>query len=245
MKKDVLRYAQKFIKDFEITAPADPFKIAERLGIDIVYEKITDAEAYLICGGNNTIILSDKLKNSNRVNFTIFHEIGHYIIPWHNLNEFRCSKNDIGISTNNNLFESEANIFASEILLPTQLIKDRIYKKNIDWELIKNIANDTGASLTATVLKVVDLYDGAMAFAYCIDKRVKWAYKNSYFNFDIVSKLNMYSFAYDFFENHEEVNCDEKVYDYAWITNGDNDEIREISISMKNLNAVFTILLKK
>ncbi len=106
-------------------------------------------------------IIINKSRNIERQRFTLAHELGHIIIPWH-----------VGIILDKNIFnedhyedheykdmEAEANHFAAEILLPTEFIIDCITKDfNTNTteigHFIENLAKKAQTSLIATTLKV-------------------------------------------------------------------------------------------
>jgi Zn-dependent peptidase ImmA (M78 family) len=106
-------------------------------------------------------IIINTTKSIERQRFTLAHELGHIIIPWH-----------IGIILDKNIhaddyyedheykgMEVEANQFAAELLLPTEFLKDYISKTfnpgaTDIGPFIENLASRAHTSLIATTLKV-------------------------------------------------------------------------------------------
>lgn len=53
------------------------------------------------------------------------------------------------------IIENEANDFASELLLPEADIQSIVRKRRLSMDLVKDISEDYGISLTATALKII------------------------------------------------------------------------------------------
>ena len=97
-------------------------KILSFLGISVKQENLDDELLGVLNITDNMIILSNSL-TGHRKNFTIAHEIGHYVLHSkaleHLLAEYgeNVTSISIGNKTNNHL-ERQANHFASWLLLP-------------------------------------------------------------------------------------------------------------------------------
>lgn len=84
------------------------------------------------------IILASN-KSLNRQRFTLAHEIGHLIIPWHVFGSIIVCHTDLyGVmnSSNYKIIESEANEFASELLLPYEWLTEIIRRLDGNLEQI-------------------------------------------------------------------------------------------------------------
>lgn len=70
------------------------------------------------------IILNDTITPQSRVNFTLAHELGHYVLPWHKEVEYICGPVYVlaGLGPNNQ--EWEANQFAAELIMPEEQFRD-------------------------------------------------------------------------------------------------------------------------
>lgn len=115
------------------------------------------------------IIYNDAIKYPGRINFTIAHEFGHYILHRkkypHGLN---CDKNDINRDDDAKSVEREANIFASYLLMPLDDFRETSKKYPFSPELFQALSKRYNTSLTATVLKWIDMTD-QMAMAVFSD----------------------------------------------------------------------------
>lgn len=106
--------------------------IAAALGIDFIEEHDSDGiEGMLaILDGRGAVSLNRNLRPGRR-NFTLAHEIGHFVIPGHRFvsKKFQCAKRDMGRERGRGNWdqrpiieriEIEANEFAATLLVPRQ-----------------------------------------------------------------------------------------------------------------------------
>jgi len=132
----------------------------------------------------SNIIIINTNKPLTRRRFTLAHELGHVIIPWHTgiIVDTDC----FDFYTNENYYpelESEANEFASELLLPKEIIIPIINSKIDSKQNIGNICTDlselANTSLLATIFKIFpQLYSNACFVVTDESKKVKFAAKN-------------------------------------------------------------------
>jgi len=131
----VEKRAYKLLDDLQIrNAPVPVDEIAERLGIQIVYEPFDgELSGVLYREGQDVIIGVNASHPSNRKRFTIAHEIGHFLL--HKGNEihidrnFRLNFRDNSSSTATNREEIEANAFAAALLMPEQWVMNSVLEK--------------------------------------------------------------------------------------------------------------------
>lgn len=152
------QYAQDIVSSFDLTPPIDLAKICETLELKINYEPLCSIEALLIVssGKKNVIIDNSKKIYPQRERFTIAHEIGHYIIPWHE-NLQQCDK--IVNFESDDEFENQANDFASELLVPKSNLLEDIKDKKITLSLIKYLAEQYNVSLVLMARRVLQYAD--------------------------------------------------------------------------------------
>lgn len=121
------------------------------------------------------IIYNNSIKYPGRINFTIAHEFGHYILHRkkypHGLN---CDKNDINRDDKVKYVEREANIFASYLLMPFDDFRETSKKYPFSIELFKVLAYRYNTSLTATVLKWIDMTDKMAMAVFSDNGFIEW-----------------------------------------------------------------------
>jgi Zn-dependent peptidase ImmA (M78 family) len=175
-------YAIDLLNKLDISQlPIDPFDIANKLGIPVVEADAKGYEGLLLKNKDNArIIISKNIPNRGRRYFTLAHEIGHFSIPSHTSNTFECIPNPF---YRGHIIENEANIFASELLLPERLIKPMLHKYKPDFESISELAEDCDTSLTATAIKFIRHTDDCCALLAISDNKIRWFQKSSSFPF--------------------------------------------------------------
>lgn len=121
------------------------------------------------------IIYNTSIKYLGRINFTIAHEFGHYLLhrkiyP----SGLQCAKDDIyGDSTKKHI-ETEANIFASYLLMPFDDFRKTSALYPFSPELFHNLAERYNTSLTATILKWIDMTDKKAMAIFSDNGFIEW-----------------------------------------------------------------------
>jgi len=95
--------------------------VLKEFGIRVVLDKPLNKDGYLVCaGGQKLIFVSSKITNEHRQSFIAAHEIGHFLL--HSGQLYGCSNisETKALIINSCDQESEANAFASELLLPKE-----------------------------------------------------------------------------------------------------------------------------
>lgn len=150
----VKKLATNIVNKYNLNPPVDPVSIIESYGVKIIEgQNQYGIEAYTNLGNSNEIYINTDITFAPRKKFTLAHELGHIIIPWHN-GDIKCNTdtpyNFIGGKRLLDIQELEANIFASELLMPNEWIKQQIPNEDIDLEeLIKSIKDKAETSVMA------------------------------------------------------------------------------------------------
>lgn len=167
------------------------------LGADINEIKRLDLEGYeggLIAWQDKfegTILINNK-SIRQRQRYTIGHELGHFLNPWHeppNDEGFRCTAKDMVRSDAHAIdrsirMEVEANIFAAELLFPrTLFIADLKRRVGLDLQHILALAERYDMSKEATARRYVALQDEPCAVVFSRNGVVRYFRKNEYFPF--------------------------------------------------------------
>lgn len=97
------------------SVPICPYNLAESLGLDIRFVKISSFEGMYIAGDN--VVLISAQRPEGRKRFTCAHEIGHHLLKHGTVID------EIIESGSDNEMEKEADFFASMVLMPVSLIK--------------------------------------------------------------------------------------------------------------------------
>jgi Zn-dependent peptidase ImmA (M78 family) len=93
-------------------------------------------------------------RNARRIRFTLAHELGHILIPWHAGHII----DDIGAENNIDFYyghmEKEANEFASELLIPQNFVQEIVLDgRDIKW-MIEEIVHECDVSVPAAFIRL-------------------------------------------------------------------------------------------
>lgn len=105
-------------------------------GLDIVEVRIRDVDGFegmLLTDARRSegSILANSANGTQRARFTVAHELGHFLMEWHQQDprgSFICAAADfrrtkLGVADQHKRQEAEANSFAAELLVPTTWVK--------------------------------------------------------------------------------------------------------------------------
>jgi Zn-dependent peptidase ImmA (M78 family) len=152
------RPAERMLMALGIERPEqiDLETIAWEGGAVVKYRPLDKCEAMIVGGQRRAIITVNSRAIVARRRFSLAHEIGH----WHHHRGkiLFCSAADIGNLAHGPLDpESQADQFASDLLLPDFMFRPRIMKmKRLVLSVVREVAEEFSVSLTATLLKLVE-----------------------------------------------------------------------------------------
>lgn len=135
--------------------PYDLLSLAKKYGdVEYIYFPISaDGVTIGIGGSERPNILINESAPEARQKFTLAHELGHVIIPWHTGIIVSHLNND-GDDYEYRQMESEANRFAAELLIPTAWLVSEYEKFSSFSKYLRHIISVTGASRDAVLIKV-------------------------------------------------------------------------------------------
>lgn len=112
-----------------------------------------------------TVILNSSTPPT-RQRFTLAHELGHILIPWHT-GSIIDHVDPAKTHANNNYwtFESEANAFAGELLVPSQWLDLLIAETDNIAKVHKRIALECEVSMHAAAIRLSQFLPGSFVFA--------------------------------------------------------------------------------
>ena len=157
-----LTLPERLLQRFGVERPdeIDVEAIAWELGAKVKYRELHACEARIVGREDRAIITVDTRVSPRRQRFSVAHELGH----WHHHRGrcLICRAEDIGAARRSaNDPERVANDYASDLLLPRYIL-DPILRgvPKPALKAVRDIASAFDASLTATLIKIVetDLY---------------------------------------------------------------------------------------
>jgi Zn-dependent peptidase ImmA (M78 family) len=183
--------------------------------------KIDGAQGRITWDDEDAIISYDsKIELEGKRRFVIAHELGHFELH-------KGLLNGIHVDTEKSLnewfatgsHETEANLFAAELLMPAPLFIEQAGKKRFDFNLIKTLSSAFKTSFTATILRYKDLGDYPLAVIYCEKKRVKWRFFTNDFCLQYLPQgmeVPINTVAIDFFDGDQLPDEPEVIDAEAW-----------------------------
>jgi hypothetical protein len=178
-----------------ITIPVPIEELARALDITNVEGLETDGfEGGLITDVTRSegVILVNQKSPLQRRRFTIGHELGHFLCPWHNptsTSGFMCTSEDMNMSDARKtdraaLMEVEANRFSALLLMPLPQFRKDVRRHNeVDINHILELAKRYLTSKEATARRYVEVQDETCAAIISHDGRIQRYYKNKEFPF--------------------------------------------------------------
>lgn len=156
----------KTIKDFVESLYIDEFAISEPKEIDIeaiafeqqaiVLEKpLCGCEAMIIGAGDKATITVNSASPLTRKRFSVGHELGHWFKDRGKVGNL-CSHSDMenpcGVSRHR---ENIANNYASELLIPTYLLKEHLAGSRLELDLINSVKSAFDTSFMMTLRRII------------------------------------------------------------------------------------------
>lgn len=132
------------------------------------------------------IAVRASIREAGRKNFTIAHEIGHFLLPGHDCASLACTAADVANwadASTAREFEREADEFAAELLMPAALVEAAVRGIPPSLDLIEKIARAAGASLSAAAWRYCDLTEAICAVVWSAEGAIQWVKRAAGFPF--------------------------------------------------------------
>ncbi|HEX4352957.1 MAG TPA: ImmA/IrrE family metallo-endopeptidase [Polyangiales bacterium] len=174
------RAARDMLKRWGVKKPEDIRieAIAKAQGIRVIEGPLGGSRGRLSSGPKPLIrIAEDPILDGAR-RFTLAHEIAHHVLEHPSMGaEGACAsarENKAG-DPNQRDYEVEANVFASELLMPRHLVAPRCEGEEPSLEIPRAIAFEFATSIPASAIRYVQLTRDRCAAVYSERGKVEWA----------------------------------------------------------------------
>jgi len=168
----------------EIAAAVDIYDIRE--------ERLEGLEGALVVADDKSegaiLVRSDRPERRKR--YTIAHELGHYVNPWHQSDSpegFRCRASDMAVDdrsvqTRALKMEYQANEFAAELLMPANELRAFLRRKSgVDVGHILKLADRFFVSREAMARRYVTHVDEPAAIIFSRENQIRYIKKTEDF----------------------------------------------------------------
>lgn len=154
----VLSPAESLLWSYGITEPnqIDLDAIACDHNAVVRYRHLEGCEARLVAGKHQAVISVNNVGSSlGRQRFSLAHELAHWLCD-KRTGSFLCAKTDIGPqNAEAKSVESQANGFASQLLLPTYLVDPWLASRSASLATARTLATEFRSSVTAAAIKLI------------------------------------------------------------------------------------------
>jgi hypothetical protein len=162
------------------------------LALDITAIKALETEGFqggllMVPDRSMGTILVNEAADYRRQRFTVGHELGHFLLPWHTPRSgqgFLCSSKDMAVfqaKAGGDRYiemEAQANRFSAGILMPTAPFRsDLRARRHFEVSHIAELADRYDVSKEAMARRCVDLHDDAIAVVFSRAGIVTRAYR--------------------------------------------------------------------
>jgi hypothetical protein len=137
--------------------PVDVFEVASQFAaIERADWPVTSVDGLTInCSSARPQIFFAGDPEALRTRFTIAHELGHAVMAWHiGTAECAMSQSD---SLQRSPLEQEADHFASELLLPSDWLKETVVRRHADLDLVLTDVAEARVSATASMIALASV----------------------------------------------------------------------------------------
>lgn len=131
-------------------------------------------------GGEWGIVYNNAIISPGRINFTLAHELGHYLLHRHlSSSGIQCS-NRAMLDWRSALgaIEAEANTFASFLLMPLDDFRVQIRGQVVSLDLMRHLSDRYEVSITAAILKWLSITDKRAMIVIGRDGFIDWAWSS-------------------------------------------------------------------
>jgi hypothetical protein len=166
----------------DLSGPIPVYEIARALDIDEICERpLSNLEGALITTPERGYgaILVNSSSNPRRRRFTVGHELGHFLNPWHKpplATGFACTPEDMTISFALDRYyrqEAEANVFSIELLTPRKQLA-RLLKHSANLEQALEIASAFDISRESAVRRYAALHGDCLAVVISHNRKIRY-----------------------------------------------------------------------
>ena len=221
--------------------------IAWSLGLIVKEVDLEGCDGRLVRNSDRGIIsINRNVLELGRKRLTVAHEIGHFILhketrPIESYSESLLF--NYGLQREEEL---EANVFAAELLMPSELLQPKC-QAEASLDLIRDIANEFQVTLTAAAMRYVEFTKSQCALVFSKDGKIQWYKKSESFAYPVYpgTLLTPGSYARDLFEGKPPQKKKEQVFAKDWFTGpkiNDNAPLWEESIFFQRYNSVLSLL---
>ena len=192
-------HLSRLVKIFHDAHGLDPFPIkVAPLAIEYSRQVFPDAPITLVDGieltsrfdgmltpsphaaGEWGIVYNKAIRSPGRINFTLAHELGHYLLHRQmSPAGIQCSNRAmLDWRSAHGTIEAQANTFASFLLMPLDDFRSQIRGEDISMDLMRHLSDRYEVSLTAAILKWLGITEKRAMIVIGKEGFIDWAWSS-------------------------------------------------------------------
>ena len=246
--------AQKVYTDLFIQNPNDlDIEGIINLNGSFFQEKsMAGADGRIIFKRNNTIItVNADISYAPKKRFVMAHELGHLLLHKNIVPLFNCDEASFMQWYEQSSFETQANEFAAELLMPHNLFIEQVKKiKKFDFTMIITLAKYFQTSVTSTIIKFISTNIHPIAVIYSTNGRINWQAFSTDFIFKRFIKkkgeiIPTGTVAHDILKGKAKLQEKEPILANYWFTVFDNQQdiyLYEECFAIPSQNGLISLL---
>lgn len=228
------------------------------LGLKAFYEEkpLKGKEGEIISvNGRSIITVNSDIPFAAKKRFAASHELGHYLMH-QKLYPIICdTEHELLSWYQGGPHEIEANEFAAEFLMPTEVFMKECLGKKFGPDVVEHLATRFQVSKTAAILKFVKRGNHPVLIVYCKDNKMKWWKKSDdfyhYSLFERDQSPPTGSVAYELFTQNKAYFGDERKQDIwksDWLKMKDDEQdsrFFEFCLFVPSYNYTISVIWEK
>lgn len=125
------------------------------------------------------LLYNDQVQSKGRINFTIAHEFGHYLLHRDKQDVFECSTADLlDYASAARRREAEADRFSAMLLMPFDDFRNQVESARVDIDLLAACAERYEVSLVAAIRQWIELTSQRAVLVVSRDGFIKWSWSS-------------------------------------------------------------------
>ena len=252
LKNNAISSAANILKEFCITNPAEVEleDLAYLRGAVVRDAAMNNCEGRLIRSGLNGIItINSKIREPGKRRFAIAHELGHFELH-EKANQFSNFVDQNFLEWyKTSAIEREANIFAAELLMPSERFKGACEKQEPIFKNICAVAEFFKTTLTSTAIRYVDLGPYPSMLIVSVAGKIKWSVHSDDFPYRFIKigrEVQKGTIAFDLFAGNMANKTHEMIMGSIWLTDDwslpEDLLLYESSILLPSYNTVLSFI---
>lgn len=172
---DVAAVAQEYSRH---VFPTDPITVVRGEPMSEKFEGMLLPSPHV--KGEWGIFYNSAIASKGRQNFTLAHELGHYLLHRHKLPRgLQCTgRSMLDWKTEEAQIEAQANTFSSFLLMPLDDFRQQVGTQKMSKELMRHLSDRYGVSMTAAILKWLSMTKERAMIVVSKDGFIDWAWSS-------------------------------------------------------------------